>query len=396
MAEQICVCPQCGKKYKLKEGFDAKSFSCKSCGATVWVAGKPPAPAPTTKRAPAPGAAPSSRKAGRAAAARPARGGRRSRGREAPEQEEEGGRRGRGREKPKSSANILMAIGAVAVIGIVIVIALMSGKKDKGGAKQQPVAAQPGDESGGEGMSAAGGDASGAPTLPPGTEPAAATPEKTATPAAPANPEPTPTKPAEGEEAKPAEGGEGEESPSPEGGETPTKLGGGTKKTPEGAGKWDPPATLGHLDSTPPELRKQIDDLIAVLLDPQAGKEVHEAKAKLAAIGKPAFLPVLGKMAAIRDTITDNDTPEERLIESALMQGDGCLREMDGFLEASGKGIIRPGTDKKYIKYILILHYRRWLGGMPAGAIGLKDMPEMPGPFDPSKAPAAPDEEGDK
>ncbi|MCK6460445.1 MAG: hypothetical protein L6Q95_11190, partial [Planctomycetes bacterium] len=68
MAEQICVCPQCGKKYKLKEGFDAKSFSCKACGATVWVGGKPPAPAPTSKR-PSAGGAPSPRKAGRAAAA---------------------------------------------------------------------------------------------------------------------------------------------------------------------------------------------------------------------------------------------------------------------------------------------------------------------------------------
>ena len=52
---KVCVCPQCGKKYALKEGFDAKSFSCKACGATVWVSGKAPAPVSTSKgSAPAP------------------------------------------------------------------------------------------------------------------------------------------------------------------------------------------------------------------------------------------------------------------------------------------------------------------------------------------------------
>jgi len=395
MAEQMCVCPQCGKKYKLKEGFDAKSFSCKGCGATVWVTGKAPAPAPTPRRSGASAKAAPSRRAGRAAAAKPGRGGRRSREREPAEHEEEGGRRGRGREKKKSSANLLMAIGAVAVIGIVIVIAVMSGKKDKGGTTPTPVATQPGDESGGTGMSTTG---SGTPGTPTGTTPESATPDQTATPgdagATPTQPAEEGAKPDEGDQGK--EGDEGDESPSPEGGEKQTTLGGNGKKPADGLGKWDPPATLGHLDSTPPEQRKQIDELVAVLLDPDAGREVQEAKAKLAAIGKPAFLPVLGKMAAIRDSISDTDTLEERKIESSLMLGDQCLREMDGFLDASGKQIIRPGTDKKYIKYILVLHYRRWLGGMPPGAQGLKDMAEMPGPFDPSKAPPSPDEEGDK
>jgi hypothetical protein len=153
-------------------------------------------------------------------------------------------------------------------------------------------------------------------------------------------------------------------------------------------GKYDPPATLGHLETTPPEQRKEIDDLIAVMFDVDAGRASLEAKAKLAEIGKPAFLPILGRMAQIRDTITDDDTIEERLLESSLMLADQCLREMDGYLDSKGKAWIRPGTDRKYIKYILILHYRRWneLGSTP-----LKDMAEMPGPFDPSRAPPAGD-----
>jgi hypothetical protein len=94
-------------------------------------------------------------------------------------------------------------------------------------------------------------------------------------------------------------------------------------------------------------------------------------------------------MAKIRDTITDNDSMEERLIESSIMLADQCLREMDGYLEGHGKQVIRPGTDKKYLSYILRLHYRRWVEV-------LKDMDEMPGPFDPSKVPegeGAPEEE---
>ncbi len=149
-------------------------------------------------------------------------------------------------------------------------------------------------------------------------------------------------------------------------------------------GKYDPPATLGHLETTPPEEREEIDDRITEMFDVGAGRDSHDAKAKLAAIGKPAFLPILGKMAQIRDTITDDDTMEERLTESSLMLADQCLREMDGYLDAKDKQVIRPGADKKYIKYILILHYRRWNDGL--GSPPLKDMDEMPGAFDPSTA----------
>jgi hypothetical protein len=138
--------------------------------------------------------------------------------------------------------------------------------------------------------------------------------------------------------------------------------------------RFDPPATLGHLDATPSRERAEIDRLIGVLLDPEAGRASHEAMAALAAIGKPAFPPLLGATARIRDVITDNDTMEERLLEASLMLADHCLREMDGYLDEHGKQVIRPGTDRKYIAYILRLHYRRWVEV-------LAEMPEMPGPF---------------
>ena len=150
---------------------------------------------------------------------------------------------------------------------------------------------------------------------------------------------------------------------------------------PPAKSRWEPPATLGHLDTTPPEQRKEIDDLIAVMFDAEAGRESLDAKARLAAIGKPAFLPVLGRMAQIRDFIGDTDSMAERLDESSLKLADECLREMDGYLDAHDKAPIRPGTEKKYIEYILRIHYRRWLDGM--GSEPLKDLEPMPGPFDP-------------
>jgi hypothetical protein len=377
---KLCVCPQCGKKYKLKEGFEAKSFSCKACGATVWVAGKPPAPAPTASKAgAAPAVAKKGGRGGRTATAGSRGGGRRSHGREAREEAAEGGRHGRGREKPKSNTNILIAIGAVAVIGIVVVVAVMSGSKDKG--KTQPVAEQPVGAGPGTGAAGTPSEAT-APNVPAAT--AQGTPPGTGQPKPPAGVEPT-EKAGEGDE---------EPGPSPEGGETTKPKLGGDKKTGSELGKNDPPATLGHLETTPPETRKQIDDLIAVMFDTMAGRDSHDAKAKLAAIGKPAFLPILGKMAAVRDTITDNDSQEERLIESSLMLADQCLREMDGYLDAKDKAIIRPGTDKKYLKYILVLHYRRWNEGM--GSTPLKDMDTMPGAFDPTTMQKDPGEEDEE
>ena len=143
--------------------------------------------------------------------------------------------------------------------------------------------------------------------------------------------------------------------------------------------KWDPPVTLDHLPTTPQDERRRIDDLIVVLFDPQAGRDSLRAKQELALIGKPAFLPVLGEMAIVRDTITDNDSMEERLIESSLKLADECLREMDGYLDAHDKAVIRPGTDKKYIEYILRMHYKRWMDG--CGSPPLKDLERMPGPF---------------
>ncbi|MCZ6787527.1 MAG: hypothetical protein O7E54_10250 [Planctomycetota bacterium] len=125
--------------------------------------------------------------------------------------------------------------------------------------------------------------------------------------------------------------------------------------------KWDPPANLGHLDETTNEERARIDKLIKTMLDPDMGRDSHKARQELVRFGKKAFPRILGEMAKIRDTITDKDDDEERLIESGLMLGDNCLREIDPYLNAFNKTVLRPGASKRYIVYILRLHYKRWM-----------------------------------
>lgn len=142
--------------------------------------------------------------------------------------------------------------------------------------------------------------------------------------------------------------------------------------------RWDPPADLPHLESTPPELRARIDDRVAVLLDPMAGRDSLAAREELVAIGKPAFPRILGGMAGVRDRITDDDNMDERLRESSLMIADQALRQMDGYLDRMQKSVIRPGSDRKYITYILRLHYKRWTQV-------LSELDTLPGPYAPDQ-----------
>ncbi|MHC4341592.1 MAG: hypothetical protein ACYSX0_15450 [Planctomycetota bacterium] len=142
--------------------------------------------------------------------------------------------------------------------------------------------------------------------------------------------------------------------------------------------RWDPPADLPHLEDTPVELRARIDKLISIMFDPYAGADSLDAREALVVIGQPAFPRILGRMAKARDEITDVDSHEERLYESSLKLADEALRGMDGWLNAKSKPTLRPGSKKDYIQYICRLHYKRW-------EQKLKNLDEMPGPFDPSK-----------
>lgn len=350
----ICVCPQCGKKYKLKEGFAAESFACKACGATVWVAGKPKAPSARsgTRRSAARGKA-----RGRGAAAK-TRGGKRAptrtrRGAAAADTGDEE-RPGRGRyQRPQDKTGvIIVAVGGVLVLAIVLYFVL-AGKKDE--AKTNETTAS-------------------VPTDPMDLPDEPGEHETPGIQANPIIPESTPEPTGDGAPA------EGKIDDTQEASTEPAKkLGGGTvERGGIRLSRYDPPPDLGHLEDTPPDLRKKIDEFVELMFDQYAGRDSLDAKNKLIAIGKPAFPVILGRMARVRDSITDVDSPEERMLESSLKLADEALREMDGYLTANEKSTLRPGSEKKYIAYICRLHYKRWVKV-------LSEMPEMPGPFDASK-----------
>jgi hypothetical protein len=142
--------------------------------------------------------------------------------------------------------------------------------------------------------------------------------------------------------------------------------------------KWDPPANIPHLESTPPAMRAKIDRYIDALLDPFAGQHALDAKEILVVIGKPAFPRLLGRMAYVRDEMTDVNSHEELLMERSLGLADEALRNMDGWLTMKEKPVLRPGITKDYLRYICRIHYKRW-------EQELKHLHRMPGPYDPSE-----------
>jgi hypothetical protein len=365
---KVVVCPQCGKKFKLKAGFAAKSFACPACSATVWVEGKP-STAPKARRSKA-----GARRRGRSAAPSKARaaptGGRRGRRAEPPADEgEEHGRRRYQKQDNKSLHLILTVVGVIGCIGVgVFLFASQSDKEERKQAAKTAKTKSNEIEVDTEDLGSAGAAAK--------TDGGAAQPD---VPVAGAQtPNEGGTEPEAGDDTGDDTGGASKDDGSAT--EEPTrKLGGSNRSSGSRRKNWAPPADLPHLEDTPEDLRKKIDELIALMMDWQAGRDSLDAKQKLVAIGKPAFPRILGAMAKIRDTITDNDSHEERLLESSLKLADGALREMDGYLDSHNKGLIRPGTDKKYIDYILKLHYRRWVRD-------LEQMSEMPGPYDGSQA----------
>ncbi|MHC4960158.1 MAG: hypothetical protein ACYTGN_17525 [Planctomycetota bacterium] len=363
---KIVVCPQCGKKYKLKAGFDAASFSCNACSATVWVKEKRSSSGPvTSKRRPSGGGRAGAKAGG---GGRAAKGGGRGRGRQ--KVDVKAGHihdHARYSKKDNSTTIFFAAIGVIALgAGVFFLV---------GGGDDPPPPAT--------GTTMADSDSSGTGTKDrSGGDPAMkSTAKKDATD--PGSTGGTGSKPGTSAKAGGGSDTDGASTDEPmvkEAEAKPSKKLGNTKKSKKGKkgkSKWDPPVDLAHLEDTPPEMRKKIDDLIKLMFDPFAGRDSLDAKEQLVAIGKPAFPRVLGAMAKVRDTITDVDNDDERLIESSLKLADAVLREMDGWLTAKGKSDLRPGSEKRYIAYICRLHYKRWVQV-------LSKMPEMPGPYDPS------------
>jgi hypothetical protein len=136
---------------------------------------------------------------------------------------------------------------------------------------------------------------------------------------------------------------------------------------------------MPHLDSTPAALRESIDVEIGIMCDPDAGREARIARERLVAIGKPAFPRVLGKAAGLRDGLLDKKelTIDEQILQNHVIASialcDRALREMDGYLTSKNVMEIKPGHGRRYVRYILGHHYKRWVRK-------LSKMDTMPGP----------------
>ncbi len=356
MSEEIVVCPRCGKKYRLRADAEVDAFPCKECGASVKVK---QASVPTKSGGRSPSAARSKGKArGRTAARRSAGRGRsgapasraKGRARAQPEEaESEEGRRPRTRYAAQRQKNnqILIMVSGLMLVVVVVAIILSTGGKDEG----QPVAKKPNPGQ-------------------PGSE-AGLPPDPTVSPNAEdltgAVPEPPGLK-QPGSGAGAGTGAGGVEEPA-----------GGTKKV----RRYHAPTDIPHLDSTPPELRKQIDDAIVVMCDAEAGGDSSTAREQLVVIGKAAFPRVLAQMARMRDTIPEGENLDfdadhaRNLLMSSVSQCDRALRAMDFHLNSRGVQEIKIGHTRDYVRYICGLHYKRWVTKLSA-------MDTMPGAYDES------------
>ena len=163
-----------------------------------------------------------------------------------------------------------------------------------------------------------------------------------------------------------------------------TKMG-GPKVTRNKRGKkvsrYHAPTDLPHLESTAPEMRKQIDDWIVVMCDPEAGGDSSIARERLVAVGKPSFPRVLSQLARMRDKIPDAENLDIdaqiacNLLMSSVSQCDRALRAMDFHLNSKGVQEIKIGHTREYVRYISGLHYKRWV-------TKLSEMDTMPGAYD--------------
>jgi hypothetical protein len=101
------------------------------------------------------------------------------------------------------------------------------------------------------------------------------------------------------------------------------------------------PAPLGHLEDTPEEVRKEIDALLATMLDLELTKEGARARRRLVEIGRPSIPPLLTKFFEI-----PADSEENRIRCNMI---DQALSDITGqhFGYAPGEAGTAAGTTEE-------------------------------------------------
>jgi predicted RNA-binding Zn-ribbon protein involved in translation (DUF1610 family) len=296
MADNIVSCTSCGKKYRIREGSQPGSFACTDCGAQVSygaMAQAQPAQARPARARPA-----------RAKAAGPKH--RVSRTRSASHQR---GRRVQreGGPPPKSQAPLYIGLGVLVVALIAVVTIVVMSQDDSTPVDRQPDVAKQ--------------DAQDALKSDPDQE----TIDKIKS-----RPKPDALVPTPEDEGPTTE---------PDKVEVPDRI----KKTDRSVKEADLPkdfyeldamhlrrkqyselkTQLKHFDDTPQDLRREIDDLCAKLVDFDAGSDWIDAQARLVEIGRPAMPIVLLAFSKAGDLGDHKGKTNACTV-------DGTLREMVG------------------------------------------------------------------
>ncbi len=322
----IVACPGCRKRYSIPPGASPGQFQCQDCSAVVPYGqrgGASPGPAPAK------------------AAAAPHRGGKpgggakhHGRRRHGRDEEEGDDRGGRAEPKKKDPTLFLLAIagGVIAIVILAVVLSKDSGRKKAagGGGVDRPALAGTGerggapfDPSGTGAPEAPGGGGQEPPKVPTAMDVVAA---GTGTPAG--------TGPAGGvggTAASRAAGGEEERKHSfkraanaPSGG----NFGKDSDTLRAMMDKdWKSVVTdFDHLSDTPEELRKQIDADVAIIANPDAGRESLVAADRLVKVGRPAIPKVIGVFSRLDFTKYANavEARDACVVADAV---DGILRE---------------------------------------------------------------------
>jgi cytoskeletal protein RodZ len=289
MAEEIVACPGCAKKFRIPEGAASGTFPCTACGADVpygAAARKPaarPAAAPA-QRAPAPAPAPRPAAAAPRPAAAPARRAGAASSRRAAREEPS--------DEPKSShAAIWWAIGVGGAALLTLVWWLTRptspshAPTDTASQTSKPPAKPP---------------------EKPAEKPAAAQPADTAKPV-PAATAPAATAPAPADTTKP-------EPSATEKPKTPDPAVVEKKPEPVTVKPKGDIALLGHevasASGTTPEERSDMDRLVTLAMDWNAGKDGVAAASKLVKMGRKAIPPLLsafGKQYTTGKWATETD-----------------------------------------------------------------------------------------
>ncbi len=347
MADSIVSCPGCGKRYSVPEGVPPGQFQCQDCSAVV------PYGQPAAAAAAAPAAAPAGARAGKPSGGRKRRRG--GRGRDEDEGDDDRGRKrgaaagGAKKQDPMPYVLGIVAVGLVAIIGVIL--ANRNADKGKGGTADTVASTS----RGGGGLRA--GEFGGEPVPEPA---AAATPKGTPLLDPGGGSKPVREEPedpmAVGPGARRKENTRSDEDLKYEAAANPPTGGNYGKSVDElrtlvRSDRASVVVPLEHLPDSGEDVRREVDSLVAVVANPDAGGEFIKAQVRLIEIGRPAVPRLLSAVAKLDFSKHESmvDARDPCVVADAV---DSTLREITGMTKYTKLQYNPQGKLHVYVKVI--------------------------------------------